>query len=203
MSDTLMAPGHPYVRELGTGLEITETTVRLWGASAPGVMDAEVPHTGLDQRAFFEKLRHGEFFPGVTHWWFGSPWTQTVAVERQPSRVAGTAQGSLRFAGEQEGLWWAEVDLGTERLRVHVDLPTGESLVNLPLVGQLTRLVVLALADEIDERAPVVISALVPTEHLESAFPVASLLTDAGRQWEIAQTDQPLRRWWLGRVGLS
>ena len=133
------APAHPFDEATGSGIKWTSEALELW-LRGERLDVAEVATES--PAACWRDLAFLAAFPTVTHWWFGSPWTQRVratAAARQPD---GSRAVWLQAVQEDadELPWVVQAD-GT------ADGPLPEYAggpANLPLrlrLGQLARLV--------------------------------------------------------------
>src|SRR6266542_4458762 len=140
----LSAPAHPFDEATGTGIKWTPEALELW-LRGERLDVAEVATES--PAACWGDLAFASAFPTVTHWWFGSLWTQRVratATARQPdgSRVVWL-QAVYEDADELPWIVQADGTAGGP-LPEYAGGPA-----NLPLrlrLGQLARLV---LAGEI------------------------------------------------------
>jgi hypothetical protein len=133
------APAHPFDEATGSGIKWTPEALELW-LRGERLDVAEVATES--PAACWGDLAFVAAFPTVTHWWFGSLWTQRVratATARQPdgSRIV-FLQGIQEDADELPWIVQADGTAGGP-------LPEyAGGLINLPLrlrLGQLARLV--------------------------------------------------------------
>jgi hypothetical protein len=76
-SGALSAPAHPFDEATGGGIKWTPGALELWlKGERLDVAEVETESPVACWRA----LAFVSAFPTVTHWWFGSPWTQRVRV---------------------------------------------------------------------------------------------------------------------------
>src|SRR6266496_2424982 len=78
------APAHPFDEASGSGIKWTPEVLELWLRGERLDVAEVATATALD---CWRDLAFVRAFPTVTHWWFGSSWTQRVratATARQP-----------------------------------------------------------------------------------------------------------------------
>lgn len=138
------APAHPFDQATGSGIKWTSEALELW-LRGERLDVAEVATES--PAACWRDLAFLAAFPTVTHWWFGSPWTQRIratAAARQPD---GSRAVWLQAVQEDadELPWVVQAD-GT------ADGPLPEyagGSANLPLRLRLGHLARLVLAGQI------------------------------------------------------
>ena len=90
-----MAPGHVYQPKLGTGIQWKPGEVALWEG---GKIVDTAKHTIGSAYEYWHSLAFAESFPGVTHWWFRSGWTQRVRLSGIQGTIGGgTVWGYMQF----------------------------------------------------------------------------------------------------------
>lgn len=82
----LSAPAHPFEAATGSGIVWTPTALELW-LLGERLDVAEVATES--PAACWRKLVFRDAFPTVTHWWFGSSWTQRVRATATARRADG------------------------------------------------------------------------------------------------------------------
>src|SRR5262245_6166212 len=71
----LSAPAHPFDAATGSGIKWTPEALELWLKGEP----LDVAEVATESpAACWRDLAFVAAFPTVSHWWFGSPWTQRV-----------------------------------------------------------------------------------------------------------------------------
>jgi len=194
----LVAPGHVYQPDLGTGIEWVEGVATLWDR---GVKIAEAPHDTKSPYEFFYGLVFGDAFPQVTHWWFRSAWTQRVRVSGPQGQLdSDTAYGYIQFIDEeQDGEVWTVSTLGGVA-DVDVPMPPLETqAVNLPLRVTLGNLVLKTITGEKKSDQWQFATSLVERGVLAQAFPTGV----NGMGWQMHNVHMPLRNALCHLQGLS
>ncbi|KAB8140798.1 hypothetical protein F8S13_22635 [Chloroflexia bacterium SDU3-3] len=82
----LTAPAHPFDPTVGSGLRWTPSALELWQRGTRqdvAELATASPHACWATAAFVDA------FPDVTHWWFGSPWTQRVRATTRTALPEG------------------------------------------------------------------------------------------------------------------
>lgn len=179
-----MAPGHVYQPKLGTGIEWKQGEVSLWEG---GKIVETARHSSTSAYEFWHGLAFAEAFPGVSHWWFRSAWTQRVRLSGiQGTSSGGTVWGYMQFIDEQIPAQTWSVTEG-ERPEIFVPFPPNEvQPVNLPLRLALARLAAGVVADEVQRDAWLVVTSLVHRDELALAF------SDT-QPWQLEGIHAPLR----------
>ncbi|HEX6293043.1 MAG TPA: hypothetical protein VFZ66_27925 [Herpetosiphonaceae bacterium] len=176
MTTEIWAPGHRYTERTKTGIEVTETRIRLHARPPDGGESrviAEVPRPPhLTEWACWYDLQFADLFPQVAYWWFGDAWTGQVKVSRAAGTTdARTLVGYVQFTDDETpGEPWLLVD--ADPLIVSVPLPEHHRQpLNLPLQLAIARLVFAALSDPryADQWLP--ITSLVARADLAASFP--------------------------------
>jgi len=142
----MMAAGHQYNSELGTGIEwCADGTAHLYQG---GVVLADGRHSAMSAYEFWYSLAFRETFPQVTHWWFGSAWTGRVRVSPPVDMLDEfTHVGSIQFVDEEmPGMAWTI----TDDFRVAPPMPQFHvSPLNLPLRRQLAEMVLTPVVQQL------------------------------------------------------
>ena len=146
----MMAPGHRYNPELGTGIEwSTDGTAQLYQG---GKVIATGQHSATSAYEFWHSLAFRETFPQITHWWFGSAWTGFVRVSPPTGDLDETTTvGSMQFVDEETpGMAWTL----THDFRVAPPLPQFHvNPLNLPLRRQLAEMVLVPIVQQLLARS--------------------------------------------------
>ncbi len=165
-----LAPGHVYLKRLGSGIEWQPGQVNLW---ENGVRVAQAAHQYSSAYQYFYHLAFAESFPDVTHWWFRSAWTQRVRLTTAQGAMEGeTVWGYMQFVDETvpARMWTAT---NTELPIIEVPYPPNEvHPVNLPLRLALSWLVVGILTEEVQPNAWLLATSLIPAGELQTTIPV-------------------------------
>lgn len=162
-------PGHVYRQDTGTGIKLLPESGRV-ELYAKGELIKGVAWQGGTAWDFWYSLAFVELFPEVTHWWFGSAWTQRVRATRQigTDPNTGAAYGYIQFIdGDVAGNYWYVGD-------AQVDAPMPpyeERRDNLPLHIALCRLVKGVHDGNLQENKWYTVTSLVPSEELTTVFP--------------------------------
>lgn len=211
----MMAAGHVYNPQTQTGLEYVEPTevkanptnsssnpkskadpaptqpqpqahprLRLWQT---GELVGEVElAVGTSRWEVWYKLLFCELFPQVTHWWFGSAWTQRVRL----SGIAGTladdsVTGLMQFVSEEQSATPWTVTPGSP-VRVYTPLPPFDiHPLNFPLRLRLAQLVLDLIGGEIAADKWLVVTSLVTPPELAYYLPLTSGGKLAGENWQL------------------
>lgn len=182
----IIAPGHVYRHQPGTGIKWWPGNVELWDK---GQKQAEARHRTKTLFEYWYNLEFANSFPQVTHWWFRSGWTQQVRVTRSQGMMDGnTAWGLMQFMDNQlPGQVWTVTN--TSLPMVNTPMPPLENQpINLPLRLALAQLVLGVIQDEIAPDTWYVITSLVKTDELEQVFSTSLL------NWQIEGVNVSLRR---------
>ena len=176
MSNEYMAPGHPYITTLGTGIEWTPGQVRRWEGGEVVATAADSSTSAWD---FWHDLAFAQVFPDVTHWWFRSLWTGRVQFSMPDPNFV-----------EHDTLWgWVTFDVLDQPRRpysVHEGAlleisppfpPNEEQIANLPLRLTLARCILAVLRDELAPNTWIGVTSLVASEMLIQAFPATAAKT--------------------------
>ena len=192
----MMAPGHRYNPDLGTGIEWrADGTAQLYQG---GAVIAAGRHSTTSAYEFWHSLAFRETFPQVTHWWFGGAWTGLVRVSPPTGDLDEfTRVGSMQFVDDETpGMAWTL----TDDFRVAPPMPQFHvSPLNLPLRRQLAEMVLAPVVQQlltrgddqvraaqilgdifidVDVIAPgrwVGVTSLVERDRLEEMFPTKTL----------------------------
>lgn len=81
------APAHPFDPATGSGIVWNPTTLELW---LHGARRDVADHATATAEDCWHDLAFVAAFPTVTHWWFGSSWTQRVRATQTARRPDGT-----------------------------------------------------------------------------------------------------------------
>ncbi len=188
-----MAPAHPYQAALGTGIEWTPDTVRLW---EQGQVTATAPHTTATPWDFWYGLHFGDAFPDVTHWWFRSIWTGRVAVSLPDPSLT-----------EETAIWgWMTFDLldtprrpwtmseGAVVVIAPPYPPHEEQPANLPLRLSLARAILAVVRDEAPPDTWLGVTSLVHRDELERVLPTShsEAAQTFGGAWRLAHGESTL-----------
>ncbi len=188
-----MAPAHPYQAALGTGIEWTPTSVRLW---EQGCVTATATHTTTTPWDFWYGLHFRQAFPNVTHWWFRSLWTGRIAISLPDEALS-----------EEQALWgWMTFDVldtpkrpwtmseGAVIVIAPPYPPNEEQSANLPLRLSLARAILAVLRDELAPDSWLGVTSLVHRDELERVFPTshAEAARLFGGEWRLAHGDEAL-----------
>lgn len=203
-----MAPAHPYQAALGTGIEWTPGTVRLW---EQGRVSATAQHAAASAWEFWYGLHYREAFPEVTHWWFRSLWTGRIAVSLPDPELV-----------EDSAMWgWMAFDvLDTPRLPWTVSEgavitiappypPNEEQPANLPLRLSLARAILMVLRDELAPDTWLGVTSLVQRDELDEVLPTThdEAARAFGGAWRLAHgettLDEPPRAALCRLLGLT
>lgn len=203
-----MAPAHPYQEALGTGIEWTPATVRLW---EQGSVTATAAHTKASAWEFWYGLHFREAFSNVTHWWFRSLWTGRIAISLPDPTLS-----------EESAVWgWMAFDLlDTPRRPWTMSEgglvviappypPNEEQPANLPLRLSLARAILAVLSDDLAPDTWLGVTSLVARDELERVFPTthAEAARLFGGEWRLAHGDEaladPPRAALCGLLGLA
>jgi hypothetical protein len=163
-----MAPGHVYQPKLGTGIEWKPGEATLWDI---GKAVETAKHGAASPYEYWHSLVFAENFPGVTHWWFRSGWTQRVRLSGIQGTLAGGAVwGYMQFIDEETPAQSWTMTEG-ERPEIFVPFPPNEvQPVNLPLRLALARLVAGVVSDQVRRDTWMTLTSLVSREYLTQAF---------------------------------
>jgi len=136
---TFTAPAHPFDEASGSGVKWTPETLELWLRGERLDVAEVATATALD---CWRDLAFVRAFPTVTHWWFGSLWTQRVRATQTARRSDGARLVWLQAVQEDaDELPWVVLEDGT----ASGPLPElSGGAVNVPLrarLGHLARLV--------------------------------------------------------------
>lgn len=189
-----MAPAHPYIPALGTGIDWTRTTATLYEG---GNATLTAQHQAASAWEFWHDLHFRTAFPSVTHWWFRSIWTGRVRVSLPDATLT-----------QQDALWgWVTFDMLDAPRRPYAVIdttplavlppypPNEEQPVNLPLRLSIARLIVGLIRQEVEPETWFIVTSLVQRDQLHRYFPTTH---EAAAQvyggWRLAEGDEPLRR---------
>lgn len=174
------APGHPYRAATGSGIRWEADRVELWAQGT--LLDVAEPMTAT-ATAFWGDLVFAESFPTVTHWWFGSSWTQRVRATARTLRSDGTRLIWLQAVAEDEDelLWEVSVE-GHASGQMPAFADHSE---NIPLQRRMATLAMQAGLEIIPTGQWCLVSSLVAADDLSRLLPL-----------EVRDT-------WLTRLGLA
>ena len=208
----MMACGHVYNSQTKTGIELvnlattkpaTSTRAKLWqtgqllaeasvelppaSASTSTSASASTSTTKWD---FWYNLEFARVFPQVSHWWFGSAWTQRVRVSA-PTGILDddTVTGLMQFVDdEQPGTLWTMTP--SDPVLIYTPMPTFDvNPLNLPLRLRLAELVIAMLEGDIKSDEWQLVTSLVHRDELEARLPTdpagTSTDTTSGRNWHL------------------
>jgi hypothetical protein len=166
---TMLAPGHPYLERLGTGIRWEPGVATLY---QNGDVLSTASHTTASAWQFWYTLAFADVFPTVEGWWFRSLWTNRVRMSRPEGALdATTIYGYVQYFSEEteSGMW--TVRDGGDYWDVDVALPPNESQpVNVPLRLALSRLCIGMLEDEILPDVWYDLTSVVRPNELADAF---------------------------------
>ena len=143
-SGVLSAPAHPFDEATGSGIKWTPELLELWLRGERLDVAEVTTATVLD---CWQGLAFVHAFPTVTHWWFGSAWTQRVRATQTARREDGAQLVWLQAVQDDaDELPWIVLEDGT----ASGPLPeyTG-GLANVALQARLGQLARLVLAGQI------------------------------------------------------
>lgn len=193
----MQAAGHVYKSESGHGIEWNENEARLW---QDGSVIARAAHNADSARAYWYSFAFARDFPQVTHWWFGSSWTQAVRVSLPQGMLASqTSFGTIQFMHETQprDLWTVYRDTVSA---ISVPAPPFEAqnfAANVPLHRQLMQMVVAMLLGNVQHDQWYTVSSLVAAKRLP-----AILDRSYHRTWRAERYYLPLRDEWCNAMGL-
>jgi len=187
MTTERMAPAHPYISSLGTGIAWTPDTVIVYKQGQPVETAA---HTTQSPWNFRHTLAFRDCFPQVTHWWFRSIWTGRVAISAPDPAFIQTDElwGWVTFdVLDQPRRSWIVVNTGST-LAVTVPYPPNEvQIANLPYRLALGRLILATFQGDVPTDTWFGITSLVPAGDLAALFPltVAEGQRNLGGNWQL------------------
>lgn len=161
------APGHPYSAVQGSGIRWSRERLELWDQGE--LRDVAEPLTAT-AAAFWGDLLFAQAFPMVTHWWFGSSWTQRVRATTRAVRPDG-----VRF------VWLQAVQEDADELLWELDgagnatgpmPPFADHPVNLPLQRCFAALATQAVAEVVPIGQWCLLTSLVATGDLARMIPL-------------------------------
>ncbi len=176
MTTIYLAPGHVYIERLGTGIQWSPGTVRLYQG---GDVVAEGRHTTASAWEFWHTLSFAEAFEQVEAWWFRSVWTNRVRLSPpQGMQDATTVYGYLQFLDEETpGAMWTLADAG-DVWEIDTPYPPNEvQPINVPLRLALARCIVGVLNDDISPDTWYDLTSVVRRSDLAAAFPTSGHCT--------------------------
>ena len=189
MTTDRMAPGHVYQARLGSGIEWKPDEVVLW---VGGQIKETARHDTASPYDYWHSLSFAESFPGVTHWWFRSGWTQRVRLSGIQGTIAGgsVVWGYMQFIDEETPAQSWSMTEG-ERPEIFVPYPPNEAQpVNLPLRLALARLVAGVVSDQVQRDTWMTLTSLVSRHELALAFPA----TLEALPWQLESLRIPIRQ---------
>lgn len=139
-----VAPAHPFDQVTGGGIRWTPETLELWHCGERLDVADQESASALD---CWQDLAFVRAFPTVTHWWFGSSWTQRVRATHTARRPDGARLVWFQAVQEDaDELPWIVLEDGS----TSGPMPeyTGGAA-NLALRARLEHLAHLVLADQI------------------------------------------------------
>lgn len=151
------------------GIQFDNNARTLWLAGeqiASGVLPEQD-----DRYRYFYELRFLDDFPQITHWAFGSAWTQQVMLKRPEQSDGDTLRGQIFFASEED-LGMYSIERSHDPLTrlapiVNVPLPKLFSqALNLPLRIVLAQMVTQALDDELPYDQWQLVTSLLPRDNV-------------------------------------
>lgn len=188
-----MAPAHPYIPALGTGIAWTPTTVTLHEG---GKAVETVQHQTASAWEFWHGLHFREAFPSVTHWWFRGIWTGRVRVSLPDETLT---QGDALVG-------WVTFDMLDEPRRAYTVIdetplavlppypPNEEQPANMALRLGIARLIVGVIREEVEPETWMTVTSLVPRDRLDAFFPATHAeAAQVFGGWRLAEGDEPLR----------
>jgi hypothetical protein len=178
MTPIQLAPGHVYIERLGTGIQWSPGSARLYQG---GDLVAEGQHTTASAWEFWHTLAFAEAFPQVEAWWFRSVWTNRVRLSPpQEMQDATTVYGYLQFLdAETPGAMWTLADAG-DVWEVDTPYPPNEvQPINVPLRLALARCVVGVLNDDISPDTWYDLTSVARRSELAAAFPISDAALSA------------------------
>jgi hypothetical protein len=187
----MMAPGHAYVSEIGSGIAWEPGQATLWLRHE---VLAVGQHDTASARAFWETLAFARTFPQVTHWWFRSAWTHQARVSRAVGMYdEATPYGYIQFIDDQEpgNLW-----MMSQRDYPMIDIPyppLEAQPVNIPLRLALARLLMAVVTHRFNPDTWCTVTSLVATPDLEVTFPTTHPIpTGYGGFFQLSNGEEPL-----------
>ena len=191
----------PYNPSIGTGIEWTPTTMRLWDR---GDVLGEAEHRSADSWDYWYNLRFLESFPHVTHWAGESVWTDRYKIGAPNPELLGRADavltGTIQFSRDDtDVLTWKVTRPPADPTAldvVSVPLPELEPDTNLALHLLLAQRVVQVVGGDIKAGEWRTASSVVPRDNLADAFPLQ--WTD----WRLDGADAPPRELFCQSFGL-
>jgi len=161
----LSAPAHPFDETTLSGLKWTPDTLELWLHGERLDVADVVTATPAD---CWRELAFVEAFPTVSHWWFGSPWTQRLRVTKIRNQADGTRYVWLQAVQEDaDELLWIVPRTGTPR-GMPPDYAGGAA--NLALALRLGLLARLALAGHVAINQWVAVTSLINASEVAALF---------------------------------
>lgn len=157
----LIAPAHPFDEATGGGIKWTPETLELW-LRGDRLDVAEV--ATATARDCWRDLMFVGAFPTVTHWWFGSSWTQRVRATQTARRPDGARLVWLQAVQDDaDELPWVVMEDGS----VSGPMPeyTGGAA-NLALQARLGHLARLVLAGQVAINQWTVVTSLIAVAEL-------------------------------------
>ena len=123
---------------------------------------------------YYYNLRFLEDFPDVTHWAFGSAWTQKIML-REPRQMQTELVGTVLFGSEDDqGTYIIQRSYDDAQKRaplVQTPFPAlFNTPINLPLRVVIARMLFSALDDELPYMQWHFVTSLLPREEVEELF---------------------------------
>lgn len=122
-----------------------------------------------DLYRYFYELRFLDDFPQITHWAFGTAWTQQVLLKRPEESDGNELRGQILFASEEDvGIYSVERSHDPlTRLAPIVNMPLPKLFplaLNLPLRVALAQMLTQALDDELPYDQWQLVTSLLPRD---------------------------------------
>lgn len=193
----MQAAGHVYHEELEHGIEWLLGEARLW---QDGKVVATAAHNTVSAWDFWYHTHFVQCFPQVTHWWFGSSWTQAMRVSLPQGMIdTRTIFGSIQWVGDQydPARWTVYRDTV---LVVAVPPPPMEEdtfAINVPLHIATMQFVLGMIMGRVQPDTWYTVSSLVGSNQLARQLPTTEHPT-----WRAERYRLPLRAEWCSALGL-
>jgi hypothetical protein len=123
---------------------------------------------------YYYNLRFLDDFPDITHWAFGSAWTQKIML-KEPRQIQTELVGTLFIGSEEDqGSYIIERSYDDANKRaplVQTPLPAlFNSLLNLPLRIVIAKMILAALDDDLPYGQWHFVTSILPREEVEEVF---------------------------------
>lgn len=160
---TQSAPALPYNAETQTGILWGPDTLELW-QNGERLDIAEVETVSAHD--CWASAQYVDAFPTITHWWFGSLWTQRVQVTAVKQQEDGSHRVWLQpvLVDADELMWTVPVD--GMPFGPLPDYAGGEA--NKPLFLRLGNLALLAVKQQVPLNEWVLLTSLVSNQELQA-----------------------------------